>query len=1312
MDTIVNLKEQSDALTPLLLFEAQLANGAVERWSTHAVAVEGNDYDARVVRHNFFDVQAASDSGIDAIPRVGLTLGNADSRFSQLETSVGFKGAVLTIRFTLYDPDAGEPASNVAQVFQGVLNPPDEITEDAIRLSAVNRMNMQRVLLPPVRIQRRCPWRFPQTQAERQEAADGGAEGRHSRFYHCGYSAGEAGGVGNLDGAGQPFTDCSFTDADCQARGMFDQDSAGNPTRRFAGLGFVPESVLVRSQGGKRFEQSATAVNEARYNDFVPLLYGTVWTEPPVVFARNDGNLTRLEVLLGLGKMRGPIKVIVNDIEIPEGVNGRDMTASGWWNLFADGGRNGGFNLNFTAPDGSPQGDPYGGLGGLSIVVPNQIHDGRSLPNVKVLTEGLEVERFDTNSGSQGYDFSDNPAWILLDVLRRSGWRSVEIDLGSFAGAAAFCDETIAATDNQGNPVSVKRFRCDLAVRTRRRAADVIRGVRNNARLQLTYSDDGRLAVFVENSLLLQQPQQAASSNAAEMLNGGWPAYVFSDGSDGGLASAILRRADGAPAVRLFSKPIADSPNRFSVEFADSFNAYRQDSLELLDSEDIARTGQEISGRLVVDGLPTFDQAARILKFFLDRSIKGNRFIELETSVKGFGLKVGDIIAVTYLKEGFLSQPFRVQRIESGANYRRVRITGQIHDDAWYNDTNGQLTLVPATRGLPPGTSAAPHTLHGNISDEDGERFSIVEQQSTASDGSILTEIEVGFTPPSAGRSTRAGVPLVDLQPDVETTGGSLTGGQTLYYAVTAVDSDGLESNPSFRVLARIPAGTTTNQVTLTGLSFSTGTASFNVYRGDLPSRLSLIAESLAPATTYADQGPDTDPPALIGAPDPQYDHANFYWRFEGTDEQFADAYSTDSIGSSVLAMTPGQFVGNAVRVIRGKGAGQERTVASNDVTTVWVAPDWEIEPDVSSVFVVADNTWRFGGRAKSSPAVFAIPNLGGRVIEITGRAANAQNVESLEGLALVTRWVIGGGLLGVADRDKPPLPGFALNAFGDGTLDLSGVGFATLENTQSISSGTLTLHYRDETSGPSSLTLLTALDGASTAATLSASGAAQVGDLLQTEKEILLVEEDLGSGSYTVTRGYGGSFAIAHGAGTAVYVLEKRTETVSLPRAIFGTPTAAKWRSSIWLPSVRLAWAEFSVTNSFGESPIASENYSELTDNGLRTLRGGQFSLQVDGVMAIEDDAAAAIRVQEPLAIRDVIAQVKQAPVGADLVIDLRQEAAVLGTMTISDGALASNALAGADLAVLAEGDRLLLDVAAVGTTFPGADLTVTVRV
>ncbi len=56
------------------------------------------------------------------------------------------------------------------------------------------------------------------------------------------------------------------------------------------------------------------------------------------------------------------------------------------------------------------------------------------------------------------------------------------------------------------------------------------------------------------------------------------------------------------------------------------------------------------------------------------------------------------------------------------------------------------------------------------------------------------------------------------------------------------VDAAGSEGALSFTVPAAIPAGTNTNSVTITGLSFPVSAAAFNVYRGTTPQMLYRIA--------------------------------------------------------------------------------------------------------------------------------------------------------------------------------------------------------------------------------------------------------------------------------------------------------------------------------------------------------------------------------------------------------------------------------------------------------------------------------------
>ena len=98
------------------------------------------------------------------------------------------------------------------------------------------------------------------------------------------------------------------------------------------------------------------------------------------------------------------------------------MTATGWYNMVTPGTRDGAFNLDFTDGSGNPLGDPYGSMAMLSVVVPNRISNGQSLAKIQVLIDGLKLEQFDTSGTSLGESFTNNPAWVLLDVLRRSGW--------------------------------------------------------------------------------------------------------------------------------------------------------------------------------------------------------------------------------------------------------------------------------------------------------------------------------------------------------------------------------------------------------------------------------------------------------------------------------------------------------------------------------------------------------------------------------------------------------------------------------------------------------------------------------------------------------------------------------------------------------------------------------------------------------------------------------------------------------------------------------------------------------------------------
>lgn len=1304
MESVHRLKEQEIVETPLLLFECEFSNGRVERWSTHRVELDGQVYEPRVVRHDVFDQQGLAEQSVDTIARVTLTLANTDSKISQIERLVGWKGARLTVKFVFYSLPSRRALSPAMVLFRGVGEAPDEIREAFARVTFHNRLALHRIFLPEVRIQRLCPWRFPATAEQRREAVDGGARGRYSPWFRCGYSADIEGGVGNLDEEGQPYTSCEYTRAACVARGMFFRDQLGRVTARFGGIEFLPPAIRVRAYGDREWRLVAPIQNQALYNDFVPLVYGTVWYQPPVVFARSDGNLTHLEVLLGMGELDGVLKVIVNDVELPEGRPGVDLTGTGWYNVVSLGGRTGSFNLNFVDPGGSPQGDPYGSMAYLAVAVPNSVASGQAIPKVEVLVRGLKLEQFDKNGNLVGYSFSANPVWVLLDILRRCGWTLDEIDLSSFAETAAYCDELVPARDGFGNVIPIPRYRCNLVLRHRRSAAEVIRGIRMGSCLYLTYGLGGRLQVWPEASLAVQQPVKPEGSNSREPLNGGWPAYEFDDGTYG--FGGILRRPDGEPSLRLWARPSSEMPNRYSVEFQDEFNGFQQDGLTLVDPEDVARTGYEVSAEYPALGIPNFSQATRVLRRQLLKNTRGNLFAQFETSVRGLGLKPGDIITLTYLREGLDRTPFRVLRVSAGRNYETLTVTCQLHDDAWYEDAEGAYVsrVGQVRRGV-----SLPRPIAGTVLLADGEtEYAIGEEFA----GEGLVRLAVEFAAPAKLSSSGLPAPWVSLTPEIETGNGALPGGVTYYYGVTAVTEEGVEGELSLLVRAVLPQGATGYSVRLRDMKFPPGARAFHVYRGTSPANLRRIATSLPLEEEFIDNGLPAQP---LLPPDPNFDHARFYWRWELAPEHPVDGWTSTSLRSQLLHALDNEYRGARVRITRGRGAGQERIIVGNDANTIFVDRPWAVEPDQTSWFVLAEGSWRFGAMAATSPAYLEVPARVGMVVHVMGRSATAAGLECSEQLCPVTRWRIEAGPVGGTDQEVPPLPVFALVADGRGGLELSGVGFETLENTGTITSGTLTVHYWDELIEEPGYLLAQDLEPDSTVVSLEGGLVGHIGQLIQIGTELMVIEEVLPElGGYQVRRASHGTEAVHHVAGEKVYHLQRKVFVIPFARGLFGSPASGSFTYSIYLPDVRVAAAELYVTNERGNSETRQIALTHSEDLGLRTLSGGQLTVQVEGYLAVQHSAAPALIVEQGHSVRDIFAVIQEAPAGGNVELMVRQDGQPYCSLTIRAGERASSVVSGRQLGPLREKASLTLDIISVPVgpgTFPGKDLTLIIR-
>jgi len=1300
--SIAEMKERGETATPVLLFECSFPDGRVERWATHRVTANQVEYDPRVISHSAFELRQPGEDSIDSTGRVSVVVSNVDGRISQLDRTVGFKGARLLVRFGFFDLESGQAETPLAAIYSGTGQPLVEAREDSACLTFIDRFSLTRILQPTARIQPTCPWKYPKTEEERAEASGGGEEGRYSPLWKCGYSPDQPGGCGNLNG-GTVFSDCGRTAADCKERGMYFRDSNGRPTARFGGFTYLPPSILVRTSGEKSYRWSGSIEGKARSNDPLPLLYGTVWIRAMINFARSDGNLTYYELILSTGQVNRVIKVLADGMEIPPGTAGSNMTGTGWFNIVSDGNRNGGLNPFFRDATGSPEGDPHGSIAVLVAAIPNKLLSGNATPKFEVLAEGSILPRFDEDGTELPAMFTSNPAWIVLDLMRRSGWHRHEIDFSSFARAAQYCDELIQIIDENGSERQIPRFELNFALTERKPLIDIIRGIKLSTGLSPVLSATGHLSLHFETGIARQCANKKDTSNAAAPLGSGWPAYEFGDGTDG--RSGILVQS-GRSTLRFWRKSGNETPNRLTVELQDSFRGHQQTSVSIVDAEDEALQGHEIAAALPALGLPHTDQALRAIRLQLDKTLRGNRFAEFYSGLQAVGIRPGDLITLTVLSEGLHRSLFRVLSVSLGTNHSTVRIVCRAHAEEWYSRFESGGTSIRGISGFE-YDSGVPRVLPGKVLSPDGSTELEIEEGAE--------DLELGrvaltarFTPPRKRPVSRIAPPAVALTARVIEAAGGLNGPKQVYYGLTSFLLSGAESPLSFLVRADLPGGTANSAVEIKGISAPGGADGIYVYRGNHPMELYRIATLTSSATSFIDHGNAAE---LETPADPNYDKAEILWRFELLPEVAATIWTESSIGRQALGLAPDVFEGSVVRISGGKGRGQERRILSHTADEILIEGRWEIIPDATSRFSIVEPSWKSGGTSTTEEVSFHVPARFGERLELIARAVSPSGRSCPLSLCPITIHNLRAGR--EIDSDVPSEPVFSLTTGTQSEVVVSGIGLEKLENSFSITAGILSLYYWDEMRGPSPYHLSEPLDENSSLVSLDPTSGFAIGQYIQAGRELMLVTGVHPDG-IEVERARFHTEATSHAAGSTLWLLAVKTSTMSFPRGFFGSPASGAFSHRVTLPNARIAAAELTLRNRYGNSPTAQNEFLGTREHGMRTVEGSQLTIQLMGIPAVENSIAPPLPVPHPAAIYDFFAAMSVGPIGGDLVVRVRTGMTELARLIVADGNTWSNTVSGFGIAPLAEGDQIEVDILEAPTgqgTHPGRDLTVAIR-
>lgn len=206
---------------------------------------------------------------------------------------------------------------------------------------------------------------------------------------------------------------------------------------------------------------------------------------------------------------------------------------------------------------------------------------------------------------------------------------------------------------------------------------------------------------------------------------------------------------------------------------------------------------------------------------------------------------------------------------------------------------------------------------------------------------------------------------------------------------------------------------------------------------------------------------------------------------------------------------------------------------------------------------------------------------------------------------------------------------------------------------------------------------------------------------------------------SYPVDRATLATVATAHLKGDPVLLLKTTYLVLPFERGFFENEASINYLHSVSMPDCRVFAAQMRMTNTFGDGQTVTNSYVNAP---LRTLSGGQFSLQVGGYLATQSNAAPPLLVQAKHAVRDIWASVGQTAQGYSIGVVLLRNGTPYCEFTIPeqntgsfDQQVPTLYVHGETLLPLMDGDiltmNIALNVAESGLLSPGRDLTVTIR-
>ena len=941
--TIEQAAGATSSYQALVVVTVTLPDASIRRWSTHPLnsteggaapvisgwAHSGQAIEGRLTSQDLGQV-AASETGVQQLQQITFTVADPDaSLYAAMRTAGGLQGAPCDAWLFYWNVGTSEFSTDVRRIFVGAIASAEASHE--IRIEARSRLDLSGIVIPTKILAPECQHLNPRTVADRATA-----DNVDSPFFGCGAT-------------GAPGTElpCSYTPATC--------------TRSLRFSGFV--YPLPKSFEGAAYVQKGRVRGDNGIGNLrapIPWVYGTAWVKPVIVAPVGDPNSNRFQAVLCDGAVDGSgdtdpgsiTHVVVNGVEIPFVRYRQDALRR--WQWITTGARDG---ARISDVPWNGEGDPAGGLASILVVVNREIAEPGSLPDVRVLMRGHKIRIYsDASTFTTGW--SNNPVWILLDMLVKSGWKYADFDLATWITVAARCGATITGTSPDGSTYSHERVAVGFALTDRAQLKDVAEGLMATFDGRLTL-EAGLVCLRQSSTLAVQQPAPVAGSNyltavtsqnQAGTSTNGYYAYSVDE-------EAVLVDSQNEHRFRVIESGDRII-NRVSMSFARRYERYAGANLTFVDSQSIARIRRR-EGQARWLGVTSADLAARLCSSAIERTIYGNAAndtrgtdaYEFATDTRCAHLRPGDIIRLKCAPQLSSFVPARVESVRIGTNAVEVQIRATYHRDAWYLDSAGTGRAAvgqgldfdaPSLPGPWRPNEQAPITGDALIPATE-KTFSAEVVYESDADGAPVPVVHVtGEAPISGGASTP---PTIAAQLSIATSGGSIAGGQRQYWArVAAVVTGGQLSMLSGPATAIVTTSGTAHTLTVAVSYWPTGTTAYRIYAGSDPLVLSLAASgSGTPSSIVV----SSIPARGEAPPDAQADKIEVYARtvaHAGVWAAAANDVLANTIEITGASWTTNQWAGRIITVPHRAAGGlipvANFTVTGNNSNQLTVTPN------------------------------------------------------------------------------------------------------------------------------------------------------------------------------------------------------------------------------------------------------------------------------------------------------------------------------------------------------------------------------------